>query len=466
MATRENQGLQAFIIFLSLLTIGLLISLLLVNNARKTQKARADKAESDYNTGRTELSRMLEEVANYKDMLGFAEADTLEAIRTAFDADMVLYAAAMAPESRKYRRVLESIFDERNTLAVNLAAAQDEIKALKASLLAVQTEKDEQFKQYEEEMETVRADAAEERTEFTTDRERMATENDAIQKQMDELRAAHDAAIAELEAKRQDLETQILKLQQSIEKLRLGLPEVDQFAQPADGRIILVNQRSGTVWLDLGEADGLRPQVTFSVAEPGLDDAAAAEKKGSIEVVRVLGPHSAEAHITSDDPLNPLLRGDRVYSQVWDRGRQVGFGIAGFIDVDGDRTSDLDKLKAIIAANGGVVDAAPDGAGVKQGEMKVSTRYLILGDYPDTRQQALITSWGELSEEAESLGIQTIALDEFLALMGWQREARSVPMGPGARAEDFPPQPLGEPMPRRTGQPSGVGKRRLPVTPY
>ena len=37
MATRENQGLQAIVIVLTILTIGLLVGLLLVNNARKTQ---------------------------------------------------------------------------------------------------------------------------------------------------------------------------------------------------------------------------------------------------------------------------------------------------------------------------------------------------------------------------------------------------------------------------------------------
>jgi hypothetical protein len=316
-------------------------------------------------------------------------------------------------------------------------------------------------------MNKVRADAAEAREQFKTDRDRMTAENEDYQKQLAELQTAHDEALANLEAQKQDLETQITKLEQSVAKLREGVPSADQFAQPADGRITWVNQRHGTVWIDLGSADGVRPQVTFSIAPEGLDDAAGADKKGSIEVTRVLGPHMAEAKITSDEATNPLLPGDRIFSQVWDRGRQVGFGIAGFIDLDGDGSSDLDKLKSIIAASGGVVDAAPDADGATQGELKVSTRYLILGEYSnDPRYGALRTSWNELDNQAEQLGVDTIALDEFLALMGWRKEARSVSLDTKARPEDFPPQAAGEQLPPRPSQATGAFRKRLPNVAY
>ena len=51
MATRENQGLQAIIIVLTIFDLGLLVGVLLVNNARKTQKARADNAEQQRDAG-------------------------------------------------------------------------------------------------------------------------------------------------------------------------------------------------------------------------------------------------------------------------------------------------------------------------------------------------------------------------------------------------------------------------------
>jgi hypothetical protein len=465
MASRENQGLQAIIIVLTILTLGLLVGVLLVNNARKTQLARADAAEQRATQAGTDRATAQSDASSLKTMMGFQESDSLEAVRTAFDATMTKL--QLPEESRNYKAALDTVYEERQKLVLNLATATDDVRKLKDRLAAVESEKEKQVQEFKTEMETVRADAAKARTDFDADRKRMTTENEGYQKKLADLQSEHDTATAALETEKKNLETQIVKLQQSIEKLRLGLPEVDQFAQPADGRIIGVEQRYGTVTINLGSADGLRPQVTFSVADAGLDDAAAAEKKATIEVTRILGPHMAEAKITSDQATNPLLRGDRIFSQVWDRGRQVGFGIAGLVDVDGDGKDDLDQLKAIIAASGGVVDAAPDAKGAKQGELKVTTRYLILGERPnDARFAELQKSWAELGSEAERLGIETIPLDEFLSLMGWQRETRSVNMGAGSRAEDFPPQAEGEVLPRKTRQPAGVFKKRLPTSTY
>jgi hypothetical protein len=297
----------------------------------------------------------------------------------------------------------------------------------------------------------------------------ISAKNNAIAASMEKDRATHAETLTKLTADKSAVETANIKQERLITKLREGLPEVDQFAQPADGRVTWVNQRHGKVWIDLGSTDGLRPQVTFSVAADGNADAEAAAKKGSIEITRIIDGHMAEAQITSDDPKNPILTGDRIYSQVWDRGRTVGFAIAGMIDLDKDGKEDLAKLKNIIAASNGRVDASINDGGQLDGEMKIDTRYLVLGEYPDgtqARDQAIRDSWNTLSEDAERLGIETIPLDEFVKLMGWRVDNRSVVMGVGSRPEDFPPQELGEQLPRKTVQPTGVFKKRLPTINY
>ena len=37
----------------------------------------------------------------------------------------------------------------------------------------------------------------------------------------------------------------------------------------------------------------------------------------------------AEARITKDDPTNPILTGDNIYSQVWHRGKKLHFALTG-----------------------------------------------------------------------------------------------------------------------------------------
>ncbi len=467
MATRENQGLQAAVITLAIFFVLSIVGLFVYRNMYKTQLARADASDAAKNTASQAAATAKNEATEIRLMAGFAETDSLDAIRAQFEEDMKKYNVGGDAEGKKYRVLLAKIDEENRKLVLNIASATDNVKKLTASLDAIEGQKDAQIKEFEQEIEKIRQDMADARQKFEDQYARVKSDNEGIQKQMEELRAAHEKAIADLDKQKAQLENEVSKLKGSIAKLREGVPSPDQFAQPADGVIRTVDQTNGVVWVNLGSADGLRPQVTFAVAEAGLADAAAAEKKGSIEITKIEGPHLAEARVTQDDPKNPLIPGDRIFSQVWDRGRTVGFGIAGFVDLDKDGKSDLEKLKSIIAASGGVVDAAPDDTGKKQGELKVTTRYLILGDYPnDLRMSDLRTSWRELSEEAESLKVQTIALNEFLSLIGWQSDSRSIAMGRGARPEDFPVLPEGEQLPRRQGQASGAFKPRLPNTPY
>jgi hypothetical protein len=467
MATRENQGLHIAVIILSILTLAMFVGMFVFRSKYLTQYARAETAETRSGQLQQQQAQAQEEANEIKRIAGFADTDTLDVVREALKADMDKYAIPDDADSRRYRVVLARFADENKKLVGLIDARTVEAKTLQDRLLAVEAQKDKQVQELQAKMDQVSQDIAEQRQKFDDEYARINGEKEGIQKQMDELRATHEKAIGDLEREKEQLENQIATLTLSIDKLRLGVPNPDQFAQPADGQVTWVDQRRGTVWVNIGAEDGLRPQVTFAVAEAGLEDAAEAEKKGSIEITEILGPHMAAARITEDDPTNPLLPQDRIFSQVWDRGRQVGFGIAGVIDLDKNGVDDLAKLKAIIAANGGVVDAAPDETGKKEGELKVSTRYLILGEYPnDARLGVLRTSWGELSTEAESLGIQTIALDEFLALIGWRSEARSVNLGPGARASDFPPTARTQEMPRKTGRPTGIFKPRLPNTTY
>ena len=100
--------------------------------------------------------------------------------------------------------------------------------------------------------------------------------------------------------------------------------------------------------------------------------------------------------------------------------------------------SDLDRLKSFIALNNGKVDAVLGPNGSIDGQMSVDTRYLILCDHTDEPRQDQERRWGDqMSEEADTLGIEPITLHDFLQLMGWQSERRTVKLGIGAESKDF-----------------------------
>ena len=150
----------------------------------------------------------------------------------------------------------------------------------------------------------------------------------------------------------------------------------------------------------------------------------------------------AEARITSDDPTNPILTGDNIYSQIWHRGKKLHFALTGVIDIDGDGKSDLQLARDLIELNGGIVDAYLDEDGKVQGEITANTRYLVSGDAPEkTWKVALQKGVQEMYKTASSLGVETITIAEFLSQMGYKPQDRMVQLGPGAKARDFPARP-------------------------
>lgn len=469
MAAKENQGLQAIVIVLTIFLLLTGVGLLLVNNARKTAVAQVADLQTQQTAARTAEAKLQAEANNYKAWIGFSEDALYESLVPQFEEDKARFGVGVEEGNLKYKTMLQNVFNENETRMKNEANAKAEVRDLKERLLALQALKDAQVKEHQTALEKAKQDLADVQAKAKQQYDEISAKNAEVAANMEQDRATHGEALAKIGAEKTAVENTNIKQERMITKLREGLPEVDQFAQPADGRISWVNQRYGKVWIDLGSADGLRPQVTFSVAAEGNADAQVAEKKGSIEVIRILDDHMAEAQITSDDPKNPILTGDRVFSQVWDRGRTVGFAIAGEIDLDKDNKSDLERLKNIISANNGRVDAAPDDAGALQGDLKVDTRFLVLGEYPAGTQAhdaALRASWETLSTDAERLGIETMPLEEFVKLMGWRIDTRSIALDARSRSEDFPPKPLGEVLPRKPVQPAGVFKKRLPGVSY
>ncbi|MEK6250161.1 MAG: hypothetical protein N2C12_18395, partial [Planctomycetales bacterium] len=286
---------------------------------------------------------------------------------------------------------------------------------------------------------------------------------DEIAGQLSAQRDKYDSMVAKHDDEMKKLQEQFAQLGHSNEILRSRQLDPDPIAQPADGRITWVNQRYGTVWIDLGDADHLRPQITFSVFGADGSDPVKAAKKGSIEVTRILGAHMAEGRITQDDSTKPLLPGDKIYSQVWDRGRKVGFAITGVIDFDDDGKSELNQLQSIIKINNGRVDAALGEDGKIVGDMTVHTRYLILGEHPrDPRQGAIRKGWNAMSKQADTLGVETITLDEFLNLMGWHPGSTLVKLGANARPDDFQARPIDNTTIPRTDPSRSMFRKRKP----
>jgi hypothetical protein len=391
-----------------------------------TQKAAADSAARE----------KIQIAESYLAMLGYDAGAAAADVQKQFEDDQKRTMQNFDESSRNYRSVLDYIYEENQKIAQQEAESKSREKALKDRLVALEAEKEAQVAKIQALLDKAQQDLAAERASFNDARQAIERQRQDLVKTLDDERQSKEKAVADAETKVQKAQSELADSETSrnrlLEERALESPSFDV----ADGRVTYVNQATQTVWINLGEADSLRRQITFSVFDSSESDAGKAAKKGSIEVTRILGEHLAEARITADDKRNPILPGDQVFSQVWQRGKQLRFAFTGLIDLDGDGVSDLQQAKDLVSLNGATVDAALEDDGSVQGALTVNTRYLVLGEYPnEPSKSAVREGFNTMSSDAAKKGVEAISLDEFMSQMGYNPPEKTVRIGAGSGAK-------------------------------
>lgn len=197
-------------------------------------------------------------------------------------------------------------------------------------------------------------------------------------------------------------------------------------AEKPNGRIQFISAAQGKATIDLGSADNLPLNASFSVYSQAETDMKNGKKKGSIQVAQITGLHTADCVVTSDNPSDPILPGDKIYSPV------IGdrhFAIAGFIDMDNNGINDVEQLVKLLEANGAVVD------GYQKEDKQVrrieeTTDFLIVGKRPDesAREEERMT-FTNFTKAAYEFNTPQITLENLLQEMGVRPDKSSVIQG-------------------------------------
>ena len=434
MASRENQGLQIALTVFALGTVVLAITtyyfITKYDEASKAAAA-AQTAKRDSDNRARDLQ---EEVNTVKEMMGFSPDDNFLTIQEGHKTDMEAYAAAFPEDEKSYRKLVENQASEISAIGRRELDSQQRERELQDSLASTQAEMTSKINEYIAQLDSATVDVNGLRDNFTIERTRITADQERL---AGELQARDDKILALQDATKTAEQTTIkkeadLQLQISKQQSRLDQYETESF-EKADGKIVSASQLSKMVWIDLGRADALVKQVTFSVYGVDENDAAKAKKKGTIEVMRILDANLAEARITSDEVSDPILPQDKIYSPVWQRGRRESFGLAGFIDIDGDGRADNARVRDLIELNGGVLDAEGRDDGTVIGQMTINTRFLVLGEAPTIGSSATNSStdkafgvYSEMRSQAGNLGIPTISVHQFLDHMGWRPDDQTL----------------------------------------
>ncbi|MBU4271447.1 MAG: hypothetical protein KKE86_00345 [Planctomycetes bacterium] len=465
---RENQGLQITLIVFVMLTIVLGVMTYLFY--RRYEEA-AIKAKTNANEASREaqLASKNEDDANeLKRLIGVAPTEKVDDITTLSKEDMKKYGQSYPEEARYYRLLLEKMqktIEEKNA---ELSDAKNDIRR-RDDLYAVREKNtDPKIKQFQDASVKASQDLTDERSKFKGEVERKNEEGTRLHENLQNSRKDAAEQIAKVEAKLQKTDSLASKRGTIIDDLTIKIESFEKGKIDApDGEVLWTNQREGTVWINLGRADTLKRQVTFSVYPSDNTNLTVSDKKGSIEITHILGEHLAEARVLDDQIGDPIVPGDKIHTVLWSAGKKRHFALAGLIDIDGDGRSDLDMVINIIRLNGGEIDCYISDKGENKNEMvgkiTVNTNALIQGEAPTEKgDPAQLAAFTKIQTDADILRTPKMQLGDLLQRMGWKNLSPVVRYGRGANPNDFRAKP-DDGVPRKsTGNVSDLYQKRNP----
>lgn len=458
MAARENQGYIIGIIILSILTVVLLLLTVLSTmkayenhdnwTAADTEtayfRALADtqKVKSDViaayvgieGVSVAEVPTLLNSIDRFVGQVDAARAgditsirDSAEKIRGIYEDDMKLTKSISSQQAdladltykgtiRKFSATVQgltrTLVDNDQLKAQALQDSKDQLERLQASV----EEKTKSVEDLTDRLAKEEQRNAAKENEYQTQLESAQAANEQLAVEAQESLEIKANEIAGLQGQLSEINEQVVILKEKVNYYEGG----ERFYLP-DGQITQVAHNSKDVYINRGSADGLKNGMTFTVIDNSNDQFEKDQPyKAKIQVTKITGPHQAKARIT-EPGADPILPKDYIVTITWDPGFSVPIAIAGFIDLDGDGSSDLQKLIQQIRRNGGNVVASHDTDGNITGSIDATTRYFVQG--PSGRTGVSYSGNAsrasqKLNAQAKKFNVEQIGLRDLLNWMG------------------------------------------------
>lgn len=451
MARGESQTLLIWtIIFLIFSLIMIIVSVVMRSKYMEEASRLADatKKNSDLTT---EVNTLKSEGTTLRTMIGFADTSlAISEVEAAFAKDLREFAPTLPQDATSYQTAFRKLADAHNDktkenedLGKKNIALSEDLARQEAKLASLKAE-------MQSELDRVKKECDDEVAKITTAKD--GAENLAKKTEEDKNKVQEDSQIAIAEANR--LRAIAEKLGNDMSGINRTLTKtVADYDSPTptyhNAEIMWVSSNSELVRINVGSNHGLRPRMSFSVYSPDVKEISKESSKGKLEVIKILDGNTAEARVTEDILINPIIKGDIIYTPVWKPGQKIRFALSSGLDLDGDGNPDPHKVIGLIQRNQGEVDAYIDdltgdiidenGKKVREaffvGRITDETRYLITGDKPDPdSSETLFNAYREMDETAEMYGMTKITLKDLLNFMGQRPQSQTVGFGPRNRA--------------------------------
>ena len=259
----------------------------------------------------------------------------------------------------------------------------------------------------------------------------------AYMTQLSEERAKYDQEHQDklqIQAQLEMTQDKMKRQQDELHKI-VPLPDSEVVAHKSDGKVILVDNQTKVVHLDIGRDDHVYPGLTFAVYDKNMPIPKDGKGKAEVEVYSVEKNISA-ARIIRSEIKRPIILDDIVANLIWDSNKTNVFVIEGEFDLDGDGKIEpdaVDKIKSLIEKWGGKVADT----------ISIETDYLVLGSPPSILRRPTVTElemdpmateryeasrqkfadYQEIQNKAQALLIPVFNYERFLFFIGYETQS-------------------------------------------
>lgn len=476
----SRQGLIITLVFFVLATICLGVSTYFGFSEQSTYEKKAAeakkgeetfKADRDYYRAVYMVSR-----ADIGLTEGMADAETVGTLKGQLDsgtlgknskdnADVMKYLRTL--EGKEYcdgwngnqpKTTLDAKIKNLTALNENFSTQVKKADADKKKAVADLQKKDEELQAARKDFETKLAElnknfkndfekSDKDLADFRTNVDRLSDELKKKNEQTEQEKKALEGTVARKDKEISDLKKLVQRKQEEIEQFRIKNPEAPANMR-TDWKIVRMDDRGSHPYINLGSADHVKPQLTFSIFGLGLDGRPYSQPKGTLEVVNVIGPHLSQARITSvkDQNRDPITSRDIIYNASWNPNIKKHVAVAGIVDLTGDGRDSLFEFMRNLERQNIVVDAYEDPKdGGMKGQITYQTDFLILGGLPDRggggrqgeAEKRIMEGRTHMQEEAKKYGVPVKNLLSYLEMIGYSLPHVVRQGGPSRYDTDF-----------------------------
>ncbi|MFM7051695.1 MAG: hypothetical protein ACKOYN_06135 [Planctomycetota bacterium] len=380
-------------VFVVLCVAFLSTSVVLYVNMTDAQKKESE-AKADLNAFITASERDRDETATLRNAAG---GDSLFAYLTKQNSDFgslaigdagadptKIRAALGLGENETVKDAMRKLAQERDSrsqeaagLKTRSADLTKEIEALNARIAAAEKAREEAVAQVSASIKTYSEAADGYRKQFEEAKASLDQVRADNESQYTSAIAALQSEADALRAERQRLDQRVSALQRKVEATSL---KASNPAAAVDARVVDVDPRTNTLFIDIGANKRVVPGMSFEVFDDAPSIAAAAESgmrgKASVQVIKV-GDTTSTCRIVRGSAARPVVKDNVLANAVFNPNYRYKFLVHGKFDVNGDgkpTTAEADSVRARVREWGGEV--------VEGDALTGDLDFLVLGSQP------------------------------------------------------------------------------------